>query len=111
EIKMMEQLHTPEELVQITNAGHIGEGTVLIIISLLLVAGGLGFLQKSWQRYLIPGISLFAGIALFGFLFYDHLHEFGRAWQWIVNDMQQQQHLWMAIILTVVSPLALLGVK
>ena len=43
-------LHTPQELVQLSNAAHVAEGIVLAIIGVLVIAQGLGYLQKAWQR-------------------------------------------------------------
>src|SRR6478672_9190893 len=107
----MNPLHTPQELVQLSNAAHLAEGIVLLIIALLIGAQGFGYLQKTWQRYLVPNVALLASLVLGGFLFLDHLNELSRAWHWITTDMQQQQHLLIGIILGVASILTLIGVK
>jgi hypothetical protein len=107
----MDSLHTPQELVTLSNAAHLAEGVVLAFIALLIIAQGFGYLQKTWQHYLVPGIALLASLILSGFLFLDHLHELPRAWYWITTDMQQQQHLLIGAILGVTSVLALIGLK
>jgi hypothetical protein len=108
---MVDQLHTPAEIIQLSNLAHITEGIVLLIIATIVVMQGLGFLQKSWQRYVLPGIALFASIVLIGFLFFDHLNELPLAWKWITTDMQQRQHLQMGVLLGVGSLVALIGIK
>lgn len=104
-------LHTPEELVQLSNAAHIAEGVVLTIIAILVIAQAFGYLQKTWQRYLVPGIALLASLILAGFLFVDHYNELPRAWHWVMTDMQQQQHFWIGLILGITSIAAIVGLK
>ena len=104
-------LHTPQELVQLSNAAHVAEGIVLAIIGVLVIAQGLGYLQKAWQRYLVPSIALLASLILAGFLFVDHHNELPVAWHWVTTDMQQQQHLLIGVILGVTSIAALIGLK
>jgi|GEM_PF-687933 len=107
----MTPLHTPQELVQLSNAAHVAEGIVLAIIGIIVIAQGIGFLKKTWQRYLVSAVALLASLLLTGFLFVDHLNELPRAWHWITTDMQQQQHLLIAVILFVASIVALVGLK
>ena len=107
----MAPLHTPQELVQLSNAAHVAEGIVLVIVGILVIAQGFGFLKKTWKQYLVPAIALLASLLLAGFLFVDHLNELPRAWHWITTDMQQQQHLLIAVILFVASIAALIGLK
>jgi hypothetical protein len=54
---------------------------------------------------------LAASLLLAGFLFADHVTELPRAWHWITTDMQQQQHLLIAVILFTASMAALAGIK
>lgn len=107
----MAPLHTPQELVQLSNAAHVAEGIVLAIIGILVIAQGFGFLQKAWRRYLVPTVALAASLLLAAFLFVDHLTELPRAWHWITTDMQQQQHLLIAVILFIASMAALVSIK
>ncbi len=107
----MEPLHTPQEIVTLSNAAHIAEGIVLIAIAAVIVAQGFGYLQKGWQRYLVPSIGLVASLVLLSFLFFDHANELPRAWDWITSDMQQRQHLLMGILIGVGSIAALIGLK
>lgn len=107
----MAPLHTPEEIVQLSNAAHVTEGIVLALFAVLVAAQGFGYVQKSRQRYVVPGIALFASVVLIGFLFFDHLAELPRAWEWITTDMQQRQHLQMGILLGIGSIIALVGLK
>ena len=95
----MEMLHTSEEIVRLSNAAHLAEGILLIILAGIVAARALGYLQKPWQQYLLPGISLLASLTLAGFLFYDHAGELARAWRAINADMQQKQHLYMGILI------------
>lgn len=107
----MTPLHTPQELVQLSNAAHVAEGIVLAIIGIIVIAQGLGFLKKTWKRYLVPVIALLASLILAGFLFVDHYNELPAAWHWVTTDMQQQQHLLIGIILGFTSIAALIGLK
>lgn len=104
-------LHTPQEIVTLSNAAHVAEGIVIILIAAVIVAQGFGYLQKGWQRYLVPSIGLFASFVLVGFLFFDHANELPRAWEWIINDMQQRQHLFMGVLIGLGSIAALIGLK
>lgn len=107
----MEQLHTPGEIIELSNLAHITEGLVLLAIGVLVIAQGMGYLRKSWQRYLIPSIALTASLVLIGFLFFDHLNELPLAWQWVTTDMQQKQHLQMGVVLGIGSIISLVGVR
>ena len=107
----MEPLHTPQEIVTLSNAAHVAEGVIIILFAAVIVAQGFGYLQKGWQRYLIPGIGLLASFVIIGFIFFDHIHELPRAWEWIINDMQQRQHLFMGILIGLGSIAALIGLK
>lgn len=108
---MIESLHTPEEITAISNAAHVAEGVVLLVFAAIIIGQGFGYLQKARQRYLVPYLALFASLLLVGFLFFDHLHELPQAWQWITTDMQQQQHLMIAVVLGIASIAALIGMK
>lgn len=104
-------IHTPEEIVRLSNLAHSTEGILMILLGILLVAKPLGYLQKKWQVYLLPGVSLLASLILFGFLFTGHFNEFPLAWKVMTTDMQQQQHLLIGLILGSTSLITILGLR
>lgn len=107
----MEMLHTPEEIVMLSNAAHIAEGILLLVLAGILTAQAFGKLQKSWQRYLLPGIGLLASLTLGGFLFFDHAGELVKAWRAINADMQQKQHLYMGTLIGLGSVAEFFAIK
>lgn len=107
----MEMLHTAQEVVRLSNAAHFAEGILLFGLAGVLYAQGLGYLQKSWHRYIFPAIGLLASLTLAGFLFFDHWHELGKALRVITNDMQQKQHLYMGTLIGFGSISEFLAVK
>ena len=104
-------LHSPEEIVRLSNAAHAAEGILLLILGGIVASQGFGYLRKAWQRYLIPFVGLLASLALAGFLFLDHYNELGAAWQAINQDMQQKQHWYMGTLLGLGSIIEFIAIK
>jgi len=107
----MDMLHTPEEVVRLSNAAHVAEGVLLIILAAILLAQAFGYLEKSWQKYLLPALGLLASLTLALFLFVDHANELGRAWQAVMADMQQRQHAYMGVLIGFGSLAELISIK
>lgn len=79
--------HTPEEMRQLSNLGHIIEGALFAVVGLLALLGNLdGF---TWGSLAWPILVLTAGIVLL-FLLYA-LHPFSE-WRLIWRDAQQREH-------------------
>lgn len=104
-------LHTPEEIVRLSNLAHFWEGATLIIIALLVAAKAFGYLRTGWQEYLWPLAALAASLTLFGFLFVGHFGELGKAWRVLTTDIQQKQHLTMGLVLAAGAVIELLAIK
>lgn len=102
-------LHTPQELIDISNAAHVAEGIFFALFGILTIARGGGFLSRAAYRLWMPLIGLAAGLTLVLFFFADHYNQLPQAWRWIITDMQQRQHLYMAGILLAGSLIALFG--
>lgn len=107
----MEMLHTPEEIVRLSNAAHVAEGVLLIILAVIFLAKATGRLQKSWQRFLVPIVGLIASLTLAAFLFVDHGNELAKAWQAIMGDMQQKQHFYMGSLIWLGSIAEFIAIK
>lgn len=107
----MEMLHTPQELVRLSNTAHTWEGIALIVIAVLIIAQAFGYLRTGWHRYLWPTVALLASLILAGFLFVGHAHELGKAWRVITTDMQQKQHLWISLLVGVGAIAELLAIR
>lgn len=95
----MEMLHTPEELVRLSNMAHIAEAIVLFIIAALLFAQAFGYLRTGWKRYLWPSVGLLASLILAYALLVGHYNELGKAWRVITTDMQQKQHFQIGVLI------------
>ncbi len=107
----MEMLHTPEELVRLSNIAHVAEAIVLLIIASLIFAQAFGYLRTGWKRYLWPIVALLASLILAGFLFIGHGNELGKAWRVITADMQQKQHLQIGVLIGIGAIAELIAVK
>lgn len=102
-------LHSPQEIVGLSNAAHIAEGILFAIIAVLTIARGSEVLSPARYRLLVPLTGLAASLTLVLFFFADHYDELPQAWRWITSDMQQRQHIYMAAILGAASLVALSG--
>lgn len=95
----MEMLHTPEELVRLSNMAHMAEAIVLFIIAGLLLVQAFGYFKSGWKRYLWPAMGLLASLILAYALFVGHYDELGKAWRVITTDMQQKQHFQIGVLI------------
>ncbi len=79
--------HTPDEMRQLSNLGHIVEGTLFAIVGLLALLGNLGVF--TWVSFAWPILVLIAGIILLFLLYALHpSSEWGLIWR----DAQQREH-------------------
>jgi len=107
----MEMLHTPEELVRLSNAAHIAEAIVLLVIAGLIFAQALGYLHFGWKRYLWPSVALLASLIIAYALFVGHWDELGKAWRVITTDMQQKQHFQIGALIGIGAIAELIAIK
>lgn len=96
----MNPFHTPAEFRDLSNLGHIVEGTLLAAVAVLALAQAFGRLETGRVRYLWPGLLAAAGLFLPALIFTHPTLEImvahARA---ILSDRQQQQHLAIAVLL------------
>lgn len=96
----MNPFHTPAELRDLSNLGHIVEGVLLAAVAVLALAQAFGHLQKGRARYLWPGLLMMAGLFLPALIFTHPTLEIMLAHaSAILSDRQQQQHLAIAVLL------------
>ena len=96
--------HSPEEMRQLSNLGHIIEGALFAVVGLLALLGNLdGF---TWVSLAWPILVLIAGIVLL-FLLYA-LHPFSE-WGLIWRDAQQREHTLIAAAVTIAGVAELLS--
>lgn len=98
---MLEQLHTPQQIVELSNLAHLVEGLMLFIVGAMVLSEALGYLRGQRSQYIWPVLVLTTSLALFGFLFIGHFDRLALAWKVVTTDPQQRQHLMMAIVLSI----------
>ncbi len=88
--------HTPEEMRQLSNLGHIVEGALFAIVGLLALLGNLG--TFTWVSSAWPILVLISGIVLLFLLYALHpVSEWGLIWR----DAQQREHTIIAIAVVI----------
>ena len=93
--------HTPEEMQTFSNVVHRAEGILIIIVAVLALAEGLGFLRGRRTLFAWPAIISFAGLGLVGLLLSPH-HGLDLAKEQVLfvwNDPQQRQHLFIGAVI------------
>lgn len=103
------KLHTPEELVLYSNIAHWIEGAIFLVVAGIALMLALGYLRS--KQYLWPSFILGAGLFLPIFSYIHHLNELGLAWQATIYDQQQRQHMFMAILMSIVGFSELMRLK
>ena len=96
--------HTPQEMRQLSNLGHIIEGALFAIVGLLALLGNLGVF--TWASLAWPILVLIAGLVLL-FLLYA-LHP-GSEWGLIWRDAQQREHTIIAAAVAIAGVAELLS--
>ena len=96
--------HTPEEMRQLSNLGHIVEGALFAVVGPLALLGNLGVftgVSLAW-----PILVLIAGIVLLFLLYPLHpMSEWGLIWR----DAQQRQHTIIAAAVAIAGVTELLS--
>lgn len=92
--------HTPAELRQFSNLGHLVEGILLGAVALFALAQAFGHLRTGRARYLFPGLLVTAGLFLPAMLLVHPTLKIMWAHARItLADLQQKQHFAMALLL------------
>lgn len=92
--------HTADEMRAISDFVHRGEGAIVAVVALLVIAEEAGRLRN---RRLWPATVCIAGLFLFAALLAPH-HGLSHArsqWAFVFGDAQQRQHLLIAVLVTV----------
>ncbi len=110
-ISLIYQLHSPEELVRLSNYGHWVEGgmfLLVVVFSLLNI-----FFGKTKPRlvYAWPTLVFLSGIFLFVFSYSHHYNEMAAAWKATWQDPQQRQHFYMGVLITLAGLGELIALK
>lgn len=96
--------HTPEEMRQLSNLGHIIEGILFAIVGLLALLGKLGVF--TWVSLVWPILVLISGIVLLLLLYPRHpVSEWGLIWR----DAQQREHTIIAAAVAIAGVAELLS--
>ncbi len=96
--------HTPEEMRQLSNLGHIVEGALFAIVGLLALLGNLGVF--TWVSLAWPILVLISGIVLLFLLYALHpMSEWGLIWR----DAQQREHTIIAAAVAIAGVAELLS--
>lgn len=90
----------PAQLRMASNLAHWSEGGLLLALVIVALLEARGGLARGVGRFLWPGVITGAGIFLFAFMLLRlGLGNVGVAWNQILRDQQQIEHLWIAAIL------------
>ena len=96
--------HTPEEMRQLSNLGHIIEGALFAVVGLLALLGNLG--TFTWVSLAWPILILVSGIVLLFLLYALHpASEWGLIWR----DAQQREHTIIAAAVAIAGVAELLS--
>lgn len=101
-------LHGAEEMQRISNLAHWGEGAVLALAGVIAMVDAAGY-GAGRARYLWPGLIVFAGLALLGYLLLPHhgLEHARDQWAFVFGDPQQRQHVVLAALALVAGAIEL----
>jgi hypothetical protein len=105
--------HTPEEMQLISNAAHVVEGAIIMIVAVIALAQAIGYALSGRRRFAWPSLLLAAGVFLLLYLLIPW-HGFDQAvaqWQYIFTDPQQRQHFAIAVALTLAGGAEVLHVR
>jgi hypothetical protein len=91
------EAHSPEENRRLSNLGHLVEGAIFALVSIMAFVGWLGV--AAWADGVWRGAAILAGLSLLAALYASH----PRAdWPLVWGDAQQKQH-------TLIAGLVMLG--
>ncbi|MDQ3098138.1 MAG: hypothetical protein M3Q44_00115 [bacterium] len=66
------QLHTPQELVELSNFAHLVEGVLFGIVAVIAFIQTLGYFNSKRLQYLWPAFVFIAGFFLFPYILLHH---------------------------------------
>lgn len=92
---------TPQQIRELSNIGHSFEGALLTAVGLLILIEVLRPLPHSRLRLLWPMLLVGAGVLLPVFLLAVSDRPLLETVALLVRDVQQREHLWMALTLIV----------
>jgi hypothetical protein len=93
---------TPEQLQFISNIGHMIEGVLFAFVGLIAFVQALGYMKRKGAQYLWPSLIVIAGIFLPTYILLQRgFGQIGISWNLIINDPQQRQHIFMAMLLVI----------
>jgi hypothetical protein len=96
------QLQTPEQLQFISNIGHTIEGVLFAIVALIALLQALGYAKWKGAQYMWPSLIVVAGVFLPAYILLQRgFDQIGISWNPVINDPQQRQHIFMAMLLVI----------
>ena len=96
--------HTPEEMRRLSNLGHLIEGILFVIVSVLALLGNLS--TFTWASLAWPILVLVSGVVLLFLLYPLHpVSEWGLIWR----DVQQREHTIIAAAVAIAGVAELLS--
>jgi len=102
---------TPEQLQFISNVGHTIEGVLFAIVASIALVQAMVYMRSKRAQYLWPSLIVIAGIFLPAYILLQRgFDQIGVSWNFVINDPQQRQHIFMAFLL-VVAGVAELAVR
>ena len=89
-------LHTPEEMRNLSNLGHLIEGALLLLVAFFAILEAFGFKKI---KFIWPSLLLIVGTFLISFLLFQHgLDKVKLIGTLLWKDAQQREHLIMSIL-------------
>jgi hypothetical protein len=93
---------TPEQLQFYSNVGHTIEGTLFAIVGLIALVQALGYMKSRRALYIWPALIVVAGVFLPIFILLQRgISQIGSSWNFVIQDPQQRQHIFLAFLLVV----------
>jgi hypothetical protein len=93
---------TAEQLQFISNIGHTIEGLLLAVVALLALVEVGGYVRWRAAQYLWPALIVLAGIFLPLYVLLQRgFAQIDVSWNFAINDPQQRQHFFMALLLVI----------
>ena len=105
------QLHTPDELIYLSNLAHWIEGAFFAVVVIIAFVQTTGIYRANWLKFAWPSLILLAGLFLPIFSYSHHWNEMGLAWKATIMDAQQRQHFYIAIIAIIAGAMELYSLK
>jgi hypothetical protein len=96
------ELQTPEQLQFISNIGHTIEGVLFAIVALIALLQARGYVNWKGAQFTWPSLIVVAGVFLPAYILLQRgFDQISVSWNFIINDPQQRQHIFMAMLLVI----------